>query len=55
MEAARARGSAQADSESLVDDRLACLSQAEDSVAVVLVDWAEQLDVHSVRADFPDG
>jgi hypothetical protein len=62
--AARARGLAQVDSESPVDDRLASLSQADCSVvvvlvdcwvAVVLVDWVQEPDVHSELVDFPDG
>jgi hypothetical protein len=53
--AARARGSAQVDSASRVDDRRARLSQAYYSVALVLVDWAQQPDVHSERVDFLDG
>ena len=53
--AARACGSAEFDSESPVDDRLARLSPADCLVAVVLVDWAQPGDVHSELADFPDG
>jgi hypothetical protein len=55
--AARARGLAQVDSESPVDDRLAILCQADCSVAVavVLVDWVQEPDVHSEVVDFPDG